>query len=139
MAFCVRGAAARFYLCLLRVAFRLCVWHFLFLFLVFVLSSLFLVFVRLLSFACFLVSFFCFSDIYNIINNYLLCRLCVRMCARTRTMEQGTKKGVPKKALPLFSKKICSKCRIRFGLASIRLPRWLRRRGGALPRQFRRR
>lgn len=61
----VRGAAARFYLCLLRVAFRLCVWHFFFLvFVCFFLSLAFVFFCSLslcfrFSLSLFLV-FVCF-------------------------------------------------------------------------------
>lgn len=131
---------------------------------VFVFSSLclalsFLSFVRcyFLSFAflsCPLVSFFALlyscilvSTIYNnIINKNIYYIVCVCVCAhaRARARQRRVKCKAQKKeylkGTPItLLKNICSKCRIRCGLSSIRSRRRHYTRGGALPHQFRRR
>lgn len=71
---------------------------FAFLFLLFVVSCF--------VFLCFAIVAYLFS-IYNIINKYLLFRLCVRTYARAHEKRRGkirhTKKGALKIALPLFA------------------------------------
>lgn len=153
--FFVRGAAARFYLFPLRVfcfSFvmllffvpRLCAF-------VFVLSSLFLVFVRLLSLCLaflFLSLLFyivvpCFLYIYNIINNYLLYRLCVRMYAHARARQRRGKirhknRAAKKAALCMLSRNLL-KYKSRYGLFSTRSRKRHYKRGASLPRLFRRR
>ena len=96
-----------------------------------------------LSFFALLYLHTCFLYIYNIINKYLLFRLCVCIYARARTTKarqnKAHKKGSAKNSAPIICLKIYSKCRIRCGLSSIRLQRPESKRAVFLPRLFRRR